>query len=74
MWIPIEEEVQLPEEDAALAFPGGIKDMLQFPVLAVILVMNQLASPAFRWLAHSMSSLWATEVAKTAQTVLLLDT
>lgn len=36
MWIPIEEEVQLPEEDAALAFPGGIKDMLQFPVLAVI--------------------------------------
>lgn len=36
MWIPTEDKVLLPEEDVGLAFVGGIKDMLLFPVLAVI--------------------------------------
>lgn len=36
MRIPTKDKVLLPEEDVALVFAGGIKNILLFPVLAVI--------------------------------------
>lgn len=36
MRIPTKDKVLLPEEDVALMFAGGIKNILLFPVLAVI--------------------------------------